>query len=272
MPADVAILTPDDEPALLAYLDEHPDPTMFLRIAWHEGGARFAALRGESGLAGIAAQNKNGAVLVHAGSGVAELVRACVRDPAQVTGIGGPHEQVREAFAALGLEGRKVTRESREVIMALALDELVLPELLARPEIVVRRATPADLPLLNAWRIRYHNEVHRLTPDAELMAEVKRDQELGRLWVLEDAGQIVNTAAFYAVFPRILLIEYAYSPAELRSKQYGRSAVAGALAVVREEGVRRAVFHTDEKNKAVQIGIHPIGFRTTHQHLILQLA
>jgi len=269
MPADVAILGSDDEPALLAYLDAHPDPTMFLRIAWHEGGARFAALRGEGALAGVVAQNKNGVVLVH---GPAELARAAVTDPASVTGVGGPHELVREAVAALGLDERPVQRESREVIMALALDELVLPDLLSQPEIVVRRATAADLPLLSAWRIRYHNEVHRLTPDAELMAEVKRDQELGRLWVLTDGGAIVNTAAFYAVFPRILLIEYAYSPAELRSKQYGRSAVAGALAAVREEGVRRAVFHTAETNKAVQVGIHPIGFRTTHQHLLLQFA
>src|SRR5262249_31222902 len=80
-------------------------------------------------------------------------------------------------------------------------------------------------------------------------------------------GRVVNTAAFSAVFPTLVQVEYAYSPAELRSKQYGRSAVAGALAAARGDGIRRAVFNTDENNKAVQVGIHPIGVRTTHRYM-----
>jgi len=272
VPDDVAILTPDDEPALLAYLDAHPDPTMFVRFAWYAGGAHFAALRSEAGIAGVATQNKNGAVLVHSAAQIPELARACLHDRDRVTGVGGPHEEVREAIAALGLEDRKVQREGREVIMALELDKLVLPDLLSQPGIVVRRATSADLPLLKEWRIRYYNEVFRFTPDAELMSEVEGAQRAGRLWVLEDEGQIVNTAAWYAVYPRLVQVEYAYSPAELRSKHYGRSAVAGGLAVMREEGVRRGVFHTGEKNMAVQIGIDPIGFKITHRHLFIQFS
>ncbi len=273
MPADVAILGSDDEPELLAYLDAHPDPTMFIRFAWSAGGARFAALRGEAGIGGVAVQNKNGAVLVHSSGGqIPALAQACLHSPDGITGVGGPHEEVREAIAALGLGGRKVQREGREVIMALDLDKLVLPDLLSQPGIVVRRATPADLPLLKEWRIRYYNEVFRLTPDAELLSEVEAAQRDGRLWVLEDDGKIVNTAAWYAVYPRLVQVEYAYSPAELRSKHYGRSAVAGGLAVMREEGVRRGVFHTGEKNMAVQIGIDPIGFKITHRHLFVQFA
>ena len=111
-----------------------------------------------------------------------------------------------------------------------------------------------------------------MTPDAEALAEVKLAQSLGRLWVLTEHGKIVNTAAFSAVFPKVVQIEYAYAPRELRAKQFGRSNVAGALAIARKDGVQRAVFNTDENNRAVQTGIHPIGFRTTHKFLVIVFA
>jgi hypothetical protein len=48
--------------------------------------------------------------------------------------------------------------------------------------------------------------------------------------------------------------------------------VAGALHVARGEGMRRAVFNTDEKNQAVQIGIQPIGFRTVARYHVVVFA
>src|SRR5262249_22314725 len=162
---------------------------------------------------------------------------------------------------------RVVFRASREIIMSCDLDELVVPELVDKEGVVVRRAAPDDVPLLTDWRRRYFEEVHRIAPNADALAVVRRQQEEGRLWVLVDQGKIVNTAAWNAVFPRIIQVEHAYSPPELRAKQYGRSTVAGALRQMRAEGVRRAVFFTDENNRAVQVGIHPVGFRLTHRYL-----
>jgi len=275
MSGEIVILGRHDEPELLAYFDAYIDPTIELRIVWHDDVSRFAAWRRHGRIAGIAAHNqRNGAVQVHAAEedALAELARACMFSGTPISAVAGPPEQVPVAIAALGLEGRAVARTSREIIMALDLDELVLPELLSQPGIVVRRATEDDLPLLNEWRVRYFQEVHRIAAPEEAIAEVRLGQSRGRLWVLEDAGRVVNTAAFSAVFPTLVQVEYAYSPAELRSKQYGRSAVAGALAAVRGDGIRRAVFNTDENNKAVQVGIHPIGFRTTHRYVAIIFA
>src|SRR5262249_27389508 len=131
------------------------------------------------------------------------------------------------------------------------------------PGVISRRATAADLPLLIDWRSRYFEEVHAMVLEERISEEVTQDQQKGWLWVLEVNGEIVNTAAFSAVFPRIVQIEYAWSPPQLPAKKYGRSTVAGALAAVRPEGIARAVFNTDEKNVAVQTGIQPIGFRKT---------
>jgi len=268
---ELVILDRRDQPELLDYLDAHPDSTIWMRIAWYDG-ARFAAVRARGRTVGIAAHDKIGAVHVHTQEALAELARACVAPGARVSAVAGPPAQVPDAIVALGLGGRAVTRISREIIMWLDLDDLVVPELLGRDGIEVRRATEADLPLLTDWRIRYFQEVHRIAPDADALAEVRRDLGLGRLWVLTEGGTIVNTAAFNAVFSRLVQVEFAYSPPELRSKQFGRSAVAGALAAVRADGVRGAVLNTDENNLAVRVAAQLLGFRLTHEFRVIVFA
>src|SRR5690242_15362132 len=109
-----------------------------MRAAWAEGGCRVAA---DAAITGVALQDPKGVVLIHRG---ATLAPECVGRT--VSAIGGPPDEVPDAIAALGLEQRGVLRVSREVIMACDLDELVVPELVDRPGIVVRRATVGDVP------------------------------------------------------------------------------------------------------------------------------
>ncbi len=263
----------EDGAELEAYFDANPDETIWLRCTWGERGARFAVRRDDGGrIVAVAAHDRQGVVQVHAAEGLAEVARECVREGEQVIGLAGPPAQVVAARAALGLDGRTVARHSREIIMAVDTDALVLPPLLSQPNVVSRRARESDLALLIDWRIRYFGEVHAMVADSVAIAEVRRNQADGRLWVLEVDGEVVNNASFSAVFPRLVQIEYAYSPPELRAKKYGRSAVAGALVEARKEGIRRAVFNTDENNVAVQTGIHPIGFRKTGDYHVLLFA
>lgn len=265
------ILDRRDQPELIDYFDAHPASTIWMRIAWYEG-ARFAALRDGARVLAVAAHDRTGAVHVHTGESLAELTRACVRPGARISAVAGPPALVPPAIAALGLDGRAVARDSREIIMWLDLDELVVPELLSRPGIEVRRAVEADVPLLTDWRIRYFHEVHRMAPDADALAEVRRDLGLGRLWVLTEDGRIVSTAAFNAAFSKLVQVEFAYSPPELRSKQYARSTVAGALAAVRADGVRGAVLNTDEHNKPVHVAARDLGFRLAHEFVVVLFA
>lgn len=256
------IARPEDEAELLAYFDASPDETVWLRIAWRDK-ARFALARDGGAIVGVAAHDALGVVQVHAATKLDEVAKECVRPLTRVSGVAGRPEHMRAAIEALGLGARNVARVSREILMSVELEKMVLPELLSQPGVLSRRATAADLPLLTQWRMRYFEEVHRKAASEAALAEVTEDQVDGRLWVLEVDGQVVNTAAFSAVFPRLVQIEYAYGPPETRAKQYGRSAVAGALKAVQPEGIVRAVFNTDEKNVAVQTGIQPIGFRKT---------
>jgi hypothetical protein len=263
------ILARADEADLLGHFDAHPDLTIWFRAAWTQGGMRVAGLRRDGRIVALAGQDPQGIVHVHAAEGLAELVRECLEPGRSVSAITGPPDQVAAAIVALGLEGRGVFRTSREIVMALDLEALVVPELLAREGVVVRRAGPDDLPLLTDWRIRYFQEVHRIAPDGEALAVVRREQAEGRLWVLEDQGQIVNSAAFNAVYPRLVQVEHAYSPPELRAQQFGRGTVAGALLVARADGVRRAVLTTGENNRAAQGASGSMGFRLTHRFLVV---
>jgi hypothetical protein len=253
----------EDEAALVAYFDASPDETIWLRIAWSEN-ARLAFERDDQGrILGVAAHSANGALQVHGKPGIATEAR---RPLTKVSAVGGSPDAMKGAIDALGFSDRPVARLSREILMSVETDKLVLPEILSQADVKSRRATKDDLPLLIDWRKRYFQELHSMDPGEALVSEVTEHQQKGWLWVLEVGGQVVNTAAFSAVFPQLVQIEYAWGPPELRAKKYGRSTVAGALAAVKPEGIQRAVFNTDEKNVAVQTGIAPIGFRKTGDH------
>jgi hypothetical protein len=250
----------EDEPALLAYFDANPDDTIWLRIAWSENDRLAFSRDDQNRITGVAAHLSSGAMQVY---GRADVIKEARHPLMKVVAVAGPPDTMKAAIDALGLSDRPVAEISREIIMSCETDKLVVPDILSQPDVKARRATKDDLPLLVDWRKRYFAEVHRMEADERVVTEVHHDQQKGWLWVLEVGGQIVNTAAFSAVFPRIVQIEYAWGPPELRAKKYGRSTVAGALAVVKPEGIERAVFNTDEKNVAVQTGIQPIGFRKT---------
>jgi RimJ/RimL family protein N-acetyltransferase len=257
------ILGPEDEERFLAYCDRHPDETVWLRVAWSEGDARFAADD-----AGIAAHDRKGVVHVHrAGPAV---IRAAVISGRPIVALAGAPEEIESARRALELGA--VARTSREVLMALELDVLALPEILARPEIVVRRAGPGDAALMRDWRARYFREVHGSEPTEEALAELAAHLDAGHVWILEDRGRPVMTFTFSAVFPTLVQLEYGYSPPELRSKSYCRAAVAGALREARAAGVRHAVLNTDEKNLAVQHAVAPLGFRVRGRYWVSLLA
>jgi uncharacterized protein len=265
------IVGPAGEPELHAYFTAHPDETIGLRVAHSLGGTRVAVAREGGRIVAVAAHDEAGVVHFHSASGVEPPALSCVIPGAPIALLAGHPDRIESVRAALGLGDRPVARDVREVIMALDLAELERPALLDREDVVVRRARPDDLRLIEAWLSDYMREVHRLQPSNSLREEIHEILAAGRLWVLEDGGAIVNTVSFSAAFPEIVEVEYSYSPRELRSKQYGRSACAGALLAARAEGVRRAVFHTREDNRATQAATEAIGFRIVARYRVLLL-
>ncbi len=265
------ILGRDDEASAQAYFDADPDQTIWLRIAWADGGGRFAALERDGRLVAMAAHDRQYLVQLHGAQALPDLARECLCPGEPIVGVAGAPELVDAALAALDLSERPVIRTSHEIIMSLDLENLVVPEMYSRPGVVVHRARPEDLPLLLEWRARYLAEVHGAPPDEASVDEVRRDQAEGRMWLLEEHGVPLNTVCFSAVFPRLLQIEYASSPPEVRAKSYGRATVAGGLLAMRAEGVTRAVLNTDRDNKGAQYGVLPLGFRKTADYKVVVL-
>jgi hypothetical protein len=262
------ILGPEDEAAFLAYCDANPDETIWLRVAWSEGDARFAAALREGRIAAVAAHDRRGVVHVHAREALAELALECRHADLPAAGLAGPPEQVDAARAALGLEGRQLRSEARQILMALDLPTMVLPASLSRPGVVVRQAGLSDLALLLDWYDRFFREMHGMPVHDQAALELMGLLKRGQVWMLLVDGEAVNAIGLGAVFPELVLVEWSFSPRELRTRGYGRAGVAGPLWEVRKHGVRRAVFTTGEDNLAVQGAVHPVGFRAVGKYRV----
>src|SRR6187399_1512912 len=102
-----------DQNALLEFLLEHRDTSIFIRSNLNRSGLPFqpkpfhahyvGAFQGAN-LTGVAAHCWNGMLLIQATDQISELARACVAySSRKVSGFCGPLDQVREAQAALNL-------------------------------------------------------------------------------------------------------------------------------------------------------------------------
>ena len=183
----------------------------------------------------------------------------------RIAGLLGPASQVCEARRVLGLDESPATMDSREGLFALDLDDLRTPPALQDGAVRCRRSTPADLPMLTAWRVDYCVEALGQTAGDKLRARCREDieqtHEDGRLWLLhDDEDQPVASAAFNAALPDTVQIGGVWTPPELRCRGHARAVVAGALLSAREKGVRRAILFTDETNWPARRAYEAIGF------------
>src|SRR5207245_2463264 len=122
---------------------------------------------------------------------LAEVVRAAVAASGRrTTGVLGPYDQARAAAEALG--AREAAHEGRELLYALDLRALRIPEALASNRVRWRRPREPELPLLTDWRADYVLEAQVEDPGPDLRARCAVAIELlhadGADFVLEEAG------------------------------------------------------------------------------------
>jgi predicted GNAT family acetyltransferase len=278
-------LAPGDEAAVEAFLGSHADTTMFLRsnrrafgLGW--SGRTFEghwAARVDAGgaIAGVVCHAWNGMILVADDEPTAAARAAVAASGRRVTGFSGPPAMVAGARAALGLAGAAAALDDDEVLMALDLARLIVPEALAGGALTCRRAAEGDLVELAGWRHDYHVEaLHAPAGDATrrvAQGEVERGQQGGTLWVVEQAGTMVAMTAFNATLPEIVQIGGVYTPPALRRRGFAQAAVAGSLRDARASGVRRAVLFTDRANPSSTGAYARIGFEVTGGYALVLL-
>lgn len=271
----IRILGEGDEEALEAFLLPRIASSMFLL-----GNARTAGLtdRGEAyqgtyaaafaagEIVGVVAHYWNNTLILQAPAYVRELCREAVGVSGRPLGnLIGPGEQVDIALDALGLADAGVQLDEREKLYDLDLDELIVPHALASGQVVGRRATPGDLPLLTAWRVTYAAETlgERVTTESRARAHssVRRLVEEGRTWVLESDGVPVACSSFNTATEEAVQVGGVWTPPGLRSRGYGRAVVAASLLDARAEGVETAILFTGLENIPAQKAYDALGFR-----------
>jgi GNAT superfamily N-acetyltransferase len=266
------ILKPGDEAALGEFLLRYAASSMFLRSNCRAAGladhgeryqGTYAAAFDGGAMVAVAGHFWNGNIILQAPDHLADVLDLAVsRSGRDVRGIVGPWEQADAALAHLKLDRALATMMSREVLMSLGLERLVVPEILGRCELQCRPAREAEIGWLAECRRDYCIEVmgQRDTPDLfEDCLENIRATYKG-WWVLEDGGAIVACSTFNAALSDMVQVGGVFTPPALRRRGYGRAVVAGSLMASRDDGVATATLFTEEDNPPAQHAYRALGF------------
>jgi RimJ/RimL family protein N-acetyltransferase len=278
----IRVLRSGDEAELERFLAPLVDSSMFLLANARKGGltdrgqpfqATYAAAFEEDRIVGVAACSWLGSMAIQAPRELPGIVREAVRaSRRQVTAMIGPYEQAVAACAAIG---RSPLSLERELLFAVDLAALEVPQALQSGEVICRAPRREELDLLAGWRARFivETNVERDGPDLRSRARVTKELLFadGSVFVAEKDGKIVSMAGFNARIAEAAQIGGVYTPPELRARGYGRCAVAGALLAARASGTGRGILFTAESNRAAQRSYQAIGFQPIGDYGLLRI-
>jgi RimJ/RimL family protein N-acetyltransferase len=284
------ILRAGDEVALKEFLVPRLDSSLFLygnlqAAGLNDTGVRYAgtyAAAFEAGrIVAVAGHFWNQTMVLQAPVQLQALMNlAHQASGRRLGGIAGPNDQVVEAIDLLGLTAADLQMDEEEKLYSLVLGDLITPDLIASGEAAGRRIQADDLELVSQWRIGYLRELH-LEDDSPELREVARrsvQEEIasGRTWILEVRGKPVACTSFNSLvrdegIASVVQVGGVYTPAELRGRSFGRSAVAASLLDARSEGYQRSVLFTGISNRAAQRAYLALGYRLIGSYRITVL-
>jgi len=282
--AAIAPATEADRPEIAAYLATRSATCMIMRTNLHEVGltwtgpagatrqSQYVVARRDGGVIGVAAHCWNNNVLIQADVRAGALVAAVLaRSGRRLAGLLGPLEQVDEARGTVGDRAARVRLDTRQTLMALALDQLVIPPALQDERVVGRRARLGDRAQLIAWRAAYLIEtgVNRADEDVMAFAAATIDGSLaaGQHWVIEGGDALLAMCSINASLPDAVQIGGVYTPAALRSRGHARAVVAAALRAARDAGATQAVLFTPRPDAVA--AYRAVGFAPTGEYAIV---
>jgi predicted GNAT family acetyltransferase len=165
--------------------------------------------------------------------------------------------------------------DETENLYRLRLAELKVPDQLASGQLRGRRLEPGDAELVTDWWVAYSVEVLG-EEDTPQLLEAMRDGFQRRLeerksWILEDGGRRVSMSGFNMAIREAVQVGGVYTPPPLRSRGYGRAAVAASLLDARDEGVEMSILFTGIANIAAQRAYTALGFEHIGDYRLLLL-
>ena len=272
---DPVILTPQHADVLDRFLTTRPETSLVLLSNSRAAGlvdagdlfqGTYAAYIEDGAIVGVAAHYWNGMVFLQAPKGAPDLLRAATAASGREwSGVAGPYEQILQVLPDVSRAHPAPAMNDRDVLFSLRLDDLVVPEPLARGDVSCRRPRDDELPAMVELRIAFMRE-HlgrwmRDTREDEAREIVSELHRTDRLRLLECGGCIVATAAINAAVPVMVQVGAVYTAPEYRDRGYGRAVVAGLLLEARARGVRSAVLFTGTAMHAARRAYESVGFR-----------
>lgn len=216
-------------------------------------------------LEGLATLYWNGNLVLAGGPHVTALTEMlATRTPEGFRGILGTASEVVEARRVVEARfGRPIRKHNDEILYALPLADLVVPEALVR--LVARAPKEDEKAFLLDWRMKYQAELSAVPDTPEQRVRERGLMEAfhadGHDILLLDGTTPVAYSGFNASLPDMVQIGGVFTPPELRRRGYARCAVAASLVAARSRGVKRAILFTGRQNTAAQCTYLALGFR-----------
>jgi ribosomal protein S18 acetylase RimI-like enzyme len=277
MRSDLKLLRGGDEAEYFAFLERSLESSLFLIGNVERAGLEYhgqpyqgtyVAHRADGVITAVAGHAWNGVMMLQGDLGLEQAARRALELSGRpLNGLVGPLDIARRARLALGASERPTAADEPENLYALTLAELVVPPLLSRAGIELRRPTAAELDgVLTEFRINYH--VEALGAEAgPALAQQAREEVRGlardeRAWLLLDHGRPVAFTGFNTRTRGVAQVGGVWTPPELRGRGYARAAVAGSLLAERAAGTTRSVLFTGRANSAAIRAYRALGFET----------
>jgi len=274
---EIRVVEAADAPRVVEFLLRHLDSSIILLSNIEKAGvvdrgeplqATYAARFDPQGaVTALAGHMWNGNIVLQGDAGLEQAtLLASQRSGRAVQGILGPWASVCRARQALGLADTRARHDERELLFALDLGELVVPELLSAPGVELRVPSERETETwVAAWRVEYCVESlgSPRTPELEQSSRegMKAWRDRGMLWVLLVDGEGVAMTAFNSTARGVVQVGNVYTPPPLRSRGYARAAVAASLVDARAAGAKRSTLFTAESHVAARRAYAALGYR-----------
>ncbi len=283
-PTSIRSLARGDEPMLERFLLKYVQSSAMLLSNLRNGGivnegrprqATYVAAIRDGEVVGVVALCWNGMLLPQAPEMLDELARTAVTVyQGRVEGVIGLEDQVTRVAYMLSLPSGKqplVMMDSHEILYALDIAKMKIPEALRSGRAKVRRFEPRDIPVLTDWMVDFNMEAmnRRITRDEVESNLLRSGEERDNRWVLESSEGLRATTGFNAATREVVQVGGVYTPPELRSRGYARIAVAGSLLEAHARGVPLCVLFTAEDNIPAQRAYEALGFNRRDRYRLL---
>ena len=278
------ILQPTDQPKLETFLAPRLESSLFLASNSRQAGlidngkqleGTYSAAWQDGEIIGVVAHFWNERLIAQAPIPLIQpLCRLAVQASQRgILGFLGVSNQVNEMLRFMPANS-PIQFDEEEILYQLALDALKMPASLQNETLIVRQATIHDHETLGIWRAEYNvealNAPDNHTTRQSAYIRVGEAIEKGSLWVAEADGELMACSGFNAILPEIVQVGGVYTPPAKRSRGYGRSAVAGSLRDMQQQGATKAILFTGEGNLPARRAYSALGFSAIGDYRILQ--